>query len=64
MLPARCKCQNSDGIPLGAATTQKNGYLVHVWQGAPGCDYAPGDVIQNGVVRGRVDVPDFNQVWR
>lgn len=51
-------------MPLGAATTQKNGYLVHVWQGAPGCDYAPGDVIQNGVVRGRVDVPDFNQVWR
>ena len=39
----------------------KNGFLIHVYNGPHTCNYLPGDVIQTGVVRGRVSIPDQNQ---
>lgn len=57
----RCKCQYSGVAPGHSASIIKNGSRIHTYNGANRCNMMPGDVLQNGVVRGRVAVPDNNQ---
>ena len=60
-LSSRCKCAYSGVSPGHQAAMVKNGFLIHTYNGPHTCNYLPGDVIQTGIVRGRVGVPDQNQ---
>lgn len=60
-LSSRCKCAYSGASPGSQGIVVKNGSPIHIYNGPHSCNYLPGDVIQNGVVRGRVGIPDQNQ---